>query len=223
MMCSHKALSIHAPSGEAAPLPSDNSVQTLAPISPATLVRFDVATAWKRLSPVQQSQIGAAAMIYAVGVWRADRINTVVGWDAAEYEGARRMAGFVHNALGEDRIASLPLPDLAPIGVRACRVCGCTEDCACPGGCRWVAPGLCSSCAPALVEAAADLPPALWTFIERDSGTVPDDDHALNACLKAGLVGIYSGHNGMSAWFATDYAKLLRDLCHAAKGVEVHD
>ena len=28
-----------------------------------------------------------------------------------------------------------------------CRVCGCTDDCACPGGCHWVEPGLCSACA----------------------------------------------------------------------------
>jgi hypothetical protein len=30
------------------------------------------------------------------------------------------------------------------IGV--CRVCGCTDDRACPGGCFWVEPDLCSSC-----------------------------------------------------------------------------
>jgi len=28
-----------------------------------------------------------------------------------------------------------------------CRVCGCTELCACPEGCWWVEPDLCSSCA----------------------------------------------------------------------------
>lgn len=28
-----------------------------------------------------------------------------------------------------------------------CEICGCTDDRACPGGCAWVAPGLCSSCA----------------------------------------------------------------------------
>lgn len=123
----------------------------------------------------------------------------------------------------KEPIDDLPLPDLAPIAVRSCRVCGCTDDCACPGGCSWVAPGLCSSCAPALVEAAADLPPALRTFIERDGGTVPDEDPTLNACLKARLVGIYSGRDGMSAWYATDYAKLLRAAGRAAQEVEAHD
>jgi|GEM_PF-1161361 len=30
-----------------------------------------------------------------------------------------------------------------------CRVCGCTQDNACQGGCYWVAPDLCSACAAA--------------------------------------------------------------------------
>jgi hypothetical protein len=27
-----------------------------------------------------------------------------------------------------------------------CRVCGCTDERACPGGCSWVEPELCSAC-----------------------------------------------------------------------------
>jgi hypothetical protein len=35
----------------------------------------------------------------------------------------------------------------AGLGVkRACRVCGCTENHACPGGCYWVDVDLCSAC-----------------------------------------------------------------------------
>lgn len=30
--------------------------------------------------------------------------------------------------------------------VRHCRVCGCTDDRACEGGCAWVADDLCSAC-----------------------------------------------------------------------------
>ena len=30
--------------------------------------------------------------------------------------------------------------------VRTCRVCGCTDEKACPGGCHWVEPDLCSKC-----------------------------------------------------------------------------
>lgn len=42
---------------------------------------------------------------------------------------------------------------MTPAGkVRACRVCGCTEDRACAGGCHWLSDrdDLCSACAPAL-------------------------------------------------------------------------
>lgn len=35
-------------------------------------------------------------------------------------------------------------------GVRACRVCGCTDDEACEGGCGWVEDDLCSECVPKL-------------------------------------------------------------------------
>lgn len=37
--------------------------------------------------------------------------------------------------------------------VRRCVVCGCTEAKACPGGCTWVAPNLCSRCAHVAREA----------------------------------------------------------------------
>lgn len=36
-----------------------------------------------------------------------------------------------------------------------CRVCGCTENNACEGGCSWVEPDLCSACAEQTEEAAA--------------------------------------------------------------------
>jgi len=29
---------------------------------------------------------------------------------------------------------------------RRCRICGCTQERACEGGCYWVAPDLCSAC-----------------------------------------------------------------------------
>lgn len=34
------------------------------------------------------------------------------------------------------------------IPVRTCRECKCTDTAACPGGCYWVEPDLCSACAP---------------------------------------------------------------------------
>lgn len=34
-----------------------------------------------------------------------------------------------------------------PAAPQRCRVCGCTDERACPGGCEWVEPDLCSRCA----------------------------------------------------------------------------
>lgn len=33
--------------------------------------------------------------------------------------------------------------------IRRCRVCGCDDEHACPGGCWWVEDDLCSACQPA--------------------------------------------------------------------------
>lgn len=32
--------------------------------------------------------------------------------------------------------------------LRVCSFCGCTDECACPGGCSWVQEDICSACAP---------------------------------------------------------------------------
>ncbi|MFA7331074.1 MAG: hypothetical protein WC326_08380 [Candidatus Delongbacteria bacterium] len=72
---------------------------------------------------------------------------------------AKRIAGQIHAVLRAQHLGledpgqgvprtrrertSHPLGDVGS----ACRVCGCTEDRACPGGCWWVEPDLCSACA----------------------------------------------------------------------------
>lgn len=33
-----------------------------------------------------------------------------------------------------------------PAGEMTCRVCGCSDNRGCPGGCLWAAPNLCSRC-----------------------------------------------------------------------------
>jgi hypothetical protein len=58
-----------------------------------------------------------------------------------------------HDVVVDALVGQLPDPDAA-----ACRVCGCTEDAACPGGCWWVpdpelAGELCSVCVVDLVHA----------------------------------------------------------------------
>ena len=36
---------------------------------------------------------------------------------------------------------------MTPADEQKCRACGCTQERACPGGCYWVEPDLCSTCA----------------------------------------------------------------------------
>lgn len=38
-----------------------------------------------------------------------------------------------------------------------CRLCGCTDDRACPGGCYWVTAELCSACASSCVALADEV------------------------------------------------------------------
>ena len=38
----------------------------------------------------------------------------------------------------------VPFPVKHPKG--SCRVCGCTDEKACPGGCSWALPDICSAC-----------------------------------------------------------------------------
>ncbi|PKN06634.1 MAG: hypothetical protein CVU73_15830 [Deltaproteobacteria bacterium HGW-Deltaproteobacteria-8] len=53
--------------------------------------------------------------------------------------------------------ASRPAPKARPVALPepTCRKCGCTETRACPGGCWWVEPDLCSACAPKTSKAKA--------------------------------------------------------------------
>ncbi len=47
-----------------------------------------------------------------------------------------------------DMLFHKELPEEDPlIDFRRCRVCGCTDDYACPGGCYWIEENLCSACA----------------------------------------------------------------------------
>jgi hypothetical protein len=54
--------------------------------------------------------------------------------DREEIEHAQRELGRVAHDL------------LKLAGIRACRLCGCSEEDACDGGCSWAGPELCSAC-----------------------------------------------------------------------------
>jgi hypothetical protein len=43
---------------------------------------------------------------------------------------------------GSEYVVNLSVDEYSP----CCRVCGCTENAACEGGCTWIEEDLCSSC-----------------------------------------------------------------------------
>lgn len=72
------------------------------------------------------------------------------------WEGGRTINGFtllLEPELDGEFHCELPWwderPEVRPEGqqVRTCRVCGCTDERACPEGCWWVEEDLCSECA----------------------------------------------------------------------------
>jgi hypothetical protein len=62
--------------------------------------------------------------------------------------------GGVHDGKARERIEAIE----RELGMPRCRVCGCTDDRACPGGCYWVEADLCSSCVPQA------RPPSPWSL-----------------------------------------------------------
>jgi hypothetical protein len=115
--------------------------------------RFNPRAAWDALDADQQRAIGEAALLLHVST-EAQAINSdhaptpeLVAADR-RWEHAEQVAW---NLLTETIPVDADLypdgPDLAAIGIRACRECGCTDDSACPEGCSWIEVDLCSACA----------------------------------------------------------------------------
>lgn len=63
----------------------------------------------------------------------------------ATKENGRLLLAVAEESDFEDLVADL-WDNGVPLEEPTCRVCGCTEDNACPGGCYWVEPDLCSQC-----------------------------------------------------------------------------
>ena len=109
--------------------------------------RFDARAYWEALSPAQQRAFGEMALV------------TLLAWESREGRGAARLSPQVKERWGHavvaiwNRIAMLipdvakypEGPDLAALGIRACRVCGATRQ---PGNEEffWAAPDLCGAC-----------------------------------------------------------------------------
>jgi hypothetical protein len=116
---------------------------------------FDITAVWDALTPEQQRRFGLGGLLHAYAVNApyfapVDERFQNIALGAAETQ--------AQNMLGQ-AVAALPLfksplarPDLTVFGVAQCRECGCTDDHACPEGCHWVKPDLCSNCIPQAAE-----------------------------------------------------------------------
>lgn len=63
----------------------------------------------------------------------------------ADMEAVRKLAPEVWHA--SDEVLAVALRQMAEAGFQRCRGCGCSDHDACPGGCSWIEPDLCSRCA----------------------------------------------------------------------------
>ncbi len=119
--------------------------------------RFNPRETWDALDSDQQRAVGEAALLLHVST-EAQGINCEMTdpspellradrrWERGEQTAWRLLS----EAIPVDADLYPDGPDLAAIGIRACRMCGCTDDNACfPAGCIWVEPDLCSACEPA--------------------------------------------------------------------------
>ena len=111
----------------------------------------------KKLSPEQLNQqvlidqedmpVSALSRVFVV---EEDCINPT--GEGAEYISAYTDPGIADDPMTEEEArAEFPVcikkgSVYLMAGVRSCRVCGCTDNCACPGGCYWVEKDLCSNC-----------------------------------------------------------------------------
>jgi len=110
--------------------------------------RFDPTAAWAAIAPEHQAEIGAAALALMLCI-RGGEDEPIYStpYSDAEPNAWHEFEETIDRGTDclFDRV-TIPLP---PIGLLpgTCRACGCTDNRACPGGCSWVEPDLCSACA----------------------------------------------------------------------------
>lgn len=116
--------------------------------------RFDLRGYWQALSPGQQRAFGEAGL----AVWLS--VSAKAGDLPRSVRDRWRHAAVTLGARARPLIPNICLfpdgPDLSPLGIRACRVCGCTDASGCTSGdrgdatwtesCSWVGDDLCSAC-----------------------------------------------------------------------------
>ena len=116
---------------------------------------LDPLAAWRALPLEVRERIGASAIAAAVANLGASIAIELADPIAhrhhrtAESEALSLIFELVSiNVLDGDDTVLPPRPALRPLGIRQCRICGCTDNFACDGGCDWVATDLCSSRGP---------------------------------------------------------------------------
>ena len=103
---------------------------------------FDPLAVWDTLTPEQQRQLGAAAIVVGlVAVPGSELRDEAWSWEAAFHIGTSILQDTV-----EAPKMPAGVPDLNGLGVRMCRGCGCTDLIGCECGCSWVAQTRCSHC-----------------------------------------------------------------------------
>ena len=68
----------------------------------------------------------------------------------------KEVLGALDHLIGSEEFNDAEYPEPNPEAVPGtCRICGCTDDCGCPGGCEWVEEDLCSRCSEIVEEFVA--------------------------------------------------------------------
>jgi hypothetical protein len=111
---------------------------------------FDPSAMWRDLAPDQRDKIGAAALAVVAAGNMAEYVDEATDHDNEAWDLA---VTALHDSVNETPVSATSgntvfIPDLNAIGIAQCRVCRCTKDHACEGGCHWIKPGLCSACVP---------------------------------------------------------------------------
>ncbi|MFE1598235.1 hypothetical protein [Methylobacterium sp. ID0610] len=131
--------------------------------------RFDGAEIWPTLSRQEQAEIGAIAieMVAAARLSRRvyeDQLGPVLERAAEAAEGllAHLLDGAVADALPDGALEANDgvTPRIPSLLGGVCRTCGCTQNDACPDGCGWAGPDLCTACVGDGSPVAADLEPS---------------------------------------------------------------
>ena len=119
------------------------------------LERFDGADAWSKLPADVQARIGAIALESVATLSLMERVDEDalpasygrIAF-AAGIELERDMQAEVLDALPEDAFVASDgrSPRIPALLGGVCRVCGCSQNFACEGGCGWAAEDVCTAC-----------------------------------------------------------------------------